>query len=92
MNTEKDIIIYQTADGQTQLDVRLENETVWLTQQQMATLFKTARTNVNEHITHIYEEGELEMESTCRNFRQVRKDLMGKVLDCKKIELFEFLG
>jgi len=68
------IVIYETSDGQTQLAVKLEKETVWLTQQQMATLFDTSRTNVVEHIKHIYEEGELKAESTCRNFRQVREE------------------
>ena len=56
------IVIYQTEDGQTQIDVRLENETVWLTQAQMAQLFKSSRTNVLEHIQHIYEDEELEKE------------------------------
>ena len=59
------IVIYQTEDGQTQIDVRLENETVWLTQTQMAQLFKSSRTNVLEHIQHIYEDEELEKEATC---------------------------
>lgn len=68
------VIIYQSKDGQTSVDVLLENETVWLTQQQMAELFHTSRTNVVEHIQHIYEEGELDEKSTCRNFRQVRKE------------------
>ena len=68
------IVIYQTEDGQTQIDVRLENETVWLTQTQMARLFKSSRTNVLEHIQHIYEVEELEKEATCRNFRQVRQE------------------
>ncbi len=68
------IVIYQTEDGQTQIDVRLENETVWLTQTQMAQLFKSSRTNVLEHIQHIYEVEELEKEATCRNFRQVRQE------------------
>ena len=68
------IVIYQTEDGQTQIDVRLENETVWLTQAQMAQLFKSSRTNVLEHIQHIYEDEELEKEATCRNFRQVRQE------------------
>ena len=68
------IVIYQTEDGQTQIDVRLENETVWLTQAQMAQLFKSSRTNVLEHIQHIYEDEELEKETTCRNFRQVRQE------------------
>jgi len=50
----------------------VENDTVWLSQQQMADLYQTSRTNVVEHIKHIYEENELDEESTCRNFRQVR--------------------
>ena len=67
-----EIIIYQTEDGKTKLDVRFVEETVWLTQQQMAELFQSSRTNIVEHIHHIYEEGELEEQSTCRKFRQVR--------------------
>lgn len=68
------IIIYQSEDGQTHLEVRLDDKTVWLTQQQMADLYQTSRTNVVEHIKHIYEEGELLEESTCRKFRQVRME------------------
>ena len=67
-----DIIIYQTEDGLTKINVKLDNETVWLNQQQMSELFQSSRTNIVEHIKHIYEEGELTVESTCRNFRQVR--------------------
>ncbi len=67
-----DIVIYQTQDGLTQINVRFEDETVWLSQQQMASLYQTSRTNIVEHIQHIYEEGELEEGSTCRNFRQVQ--------------------
>ena len=73
------IVIYQTEDGKTQIDVRLENETVWLTQTQMAQLFKSSRTNVLEHIQHIYEDEELEKEATCRNFRQVRQEGNGLI-------------
>lgn len=72
MSDYGDIIIYQTEDGLTNIDVKIEDETVWLTQQQLAELYKSSRTNVNEHIKHIYEDGELDRESTCRNFRQVR--------------------
>ncbi|MBK8640244.1 MAG: virulence RhuM family protein [Chromatiaceae bacterium] len=67
-------VIYQSADGQIKLDVRFVDETVWLTQQQVAELFQTSRTNVVEHIQHIYEEGELEEAATCREFRQVRTE------------------
>lgn len=68
------IIIYQSEDGVVRLDVRLEDETIWLTQQQMAELYGSSRTNVVEHIKHIYEEGELQENATCRNFRQVRQE------------------
>ena len=69
-----DIIIYQSEDGNTKIDVHFVDETVWLTQQQMAELFQSSRTNVVEHIQHIYEEGELDETSTCRKFRQVRTE------------------
>jgi hypothetical protein len=69
-----DIVIYQTEDGDTKIDVRFVDETVWLTQQQMAELFQSSRTNIVEHIQHIYEEGELDEASTCRKFRQVRTE------------------
>ena len=69
-----DIIIYQTEDGLTKIDVKIENETVWLSQQQMAELFSTSRTNIIEHINNIYAEEELDKKSTCQNFRQVQKE------------------
>ena len=68
------IIIYQSEDGNVRLDVRLEDKTVWLTQQQMAELYGSSLTNVVEHIKHIYEEGELKENATCRKFRQVRQE------------------
>ena len=69
---EDKIIIYQTEDGQTQIDVRLENETVWLTQAQMADLFQTDRTSIVRHINNIYKVKELERESTCAKIAQVQ--------------------
>ena len=74
-----DIVIYKTKDGLTKINVKFEDETVWLSQQQMALLFQTSRTNIVEHIKHIYEEGELEQLSTCRNFRQVQTEGNRKV-------------
>ena len=68
------LLIYQTEDGRLKVEARLENETLWLNQQQMAELFQTSRTNVVEHIQHIYDEGELEAAATCREFRQVRTE------------------
>ena len=69
-----EIVIYQAEDGDTKIDVRFVDETVWLTQQQMADLFQSSRTNIVEHIQHIYEERELDEASTCRKFRQVRTE------------------
>ena len=69
---ENKIVIYQTDDGQTKIDVRLENETLWLTQAQMAILFDKTPQNITMHIRNAYKEGELDMEATCKDFLQVR--------------------
>ena len=69
---EKNIVIYQTDDGQTQIDVRLENETVWLTQAQMAELFQTDRSSIVRHINNIYKVEELDRDSTCAKIAQVQ--------------------
>lgn len=74
MENHGEILIFQSDDGLTNIEVKFENETVWLSQQQMADLFQTSRTNVVEHIKHIYDEEELEENSTCRKFRQVRTE------------------
>lgn len=67
-DTNSQIIIYQTKDGQTKLDVRLENETVWLSQDQMAELYGKSKSTINEHIKNVYEEHELPEETTLRKF------------------------
>jgi hypothetical protein len=67
-----DILIYQNSAGNIKIDVRLEEETVWLTQDQMAALFGKGRSTVAEHIANVFEESELEQNRTCRKFRQVR--------------------
>ena len=71
---KSNIIIYQSEDGQTHIEVRMDEDTVWLTQQQMSDLYQTSRTNVVEHIKHIYEDSELVEEATCRKIRQVRQE------------------
>ena len=63
---ENKMIIYTSIDGQTRIDVRLEDETLWLTQAQMCELYQTSKSNVSEHIKHIFEEGELEENSVFR--------------------------
>ena len=71
---QNQIIIYQTEDGQTQIDVRLENETVWLTQAQMVELFQTTKQNVSLHVGNVFKEGELEQESTVKEYLTVQKE------------------
>lgn len=90
-----DIVIYQTDDGDTKIDVRFVDESVWLTRQQMAELFQSSRTNIVEHIRHIYEEGELDEVSTCRKFRQVRIEGSRRVareLPYYNLDMIIFLG
>ncbi len=79
MEQNNKIVIYQTADGQTQIDVRMENETVWLTQAQMADLFQTDRTSIVRHINNIYKSEELEREATCAKIAQVQIEGKRKV-------------
>ena len=71
---ENQIVIYQTEDGQTQIDVRLENDTVWLTQAQMIELFQTTKQNVSLHVNNVFKEGELEKASTVKEFLTVQKE------------------
>lgn len=68
------IVIYKTTDGKTVLDVRFEEETVWLNQYQLAELFLTDRTSIVRHIKNIYKSGELYQKSTCAKFAQVQKE------------------
>ena len=67
-----EMVLYQSEDGQTRIDVRMVDETVWLSQAQMVDLFQSSKSNVSEHIRHVYEEGELEESATVRNFRTVQ--------------------
>jgi len=69
-----EIVIYQTDDGQTKIDVRFEDETVWLTQAQLVDLYQSSKANISEHIKHIFEEGELDEASVVRNFRTTAAD------------------
>ena len=73
-NNQGEIVIYQTDDGNTKIDVRFVDETVWLTQAQLCELYQTSKSNVSEHIKNIFEEGELEGNSTVRKFRTVQNE------------------
>jgi len=71
---QSQIILYQTDDGQTKLQVTMEDETVWLTQDQMANLFDKGRTTITEHIQNTFKEGELDEKAVCREFRRTGTD------------------
>jgi len=74
MDNIGDIIMYQTDDGQTKIDVRMEGETVWVTQAAMVELFQSSKSNISEHIKHVFDEGELEEISVIREFRTTAAD------------------
>ena len=74
--TQGELLLYQDENGSTQIEVRLENENVWLTQAQLVTLYQSSKANVSEHIKHIFEEGELEEKVTVRKFRTVQKNIL----------------
>ena len=93
MNTENPamlqddkVVVYETPDGEMRVDVRLDRETVWLTQRQMAELFGRDRSVVTKHIRNIFKEGELEPEATCAKFAQVQSE--GKRAVSRKVEHF----
>jgi len=72
--TEKSIIIYQPVEGQAGIDVRVESETVWLSQRQMGELFDVDVRTISEHLSNVFSSGELEKEATIRKFRIVRRE------------------
>ena len=81
------IVIYQTEDGKTQLDVKLENETVWLTQAQMTELFQTTKQNISLHINNIFKEGELDSKATVKEYLTVQHE--GKRTVRRKVKYYD---
>ncbi len=73
MNTNE-IVIYQPNDDSIQIDVRIEDETIWLTQAQMVTLFDSTKQNISLHINNVFKEGELEKNSTVKEYLTVQKE------------------
>lgn len=73
-NEYGEILIYQTDNGQTNIEVKIEDDTVWLTQQQLTELYQCSKSNISEHIKHIFEEGELDKDSVVRKFRTTAAD------------------
>ncbi len=74
MENKGEIIIYKTRDSQTQIEVKFDQETVWLTQLQLSELFDKSRVTITEHIGNIFKEKELDRKAVCRNFRHTAKD------------------
>lgn len=81
---QSEIVIYQTEDGNTKIDVRIEDETVWLAQAQLCELYRTSKSNISEHIKHIFEEGELEEASVVRKFRTAAAEVIYERADASK--------
>lgn len=84
MDSNNQIIIYQTEDGQTQVDVRMENETVWLTQKQIAELFGTKRPAITKHLKNIYASEELDEGSTCSILEHMGNEGKGRFCGIRK--------
>lgn len=80
------IVIYETEDGETEIDVKLENETIWLTQSQIIELFQSSKSNISEHIKHIFQSNELDEKSTVRKFRTVQQE--GKRQIARNLEYY----
>lgn len=89
---KNEIIIYQAADGTPGIEVRIEGETVWLTQAQLVELFQSSKPNVSEHIKHIFEEGELERNAVVRKFRTTAKDGKNYDIEHYNLDLIISLG
>jgi hypothetical protein len=85
MEHQSEILFYSTEGGKTRLQVRLEDETVWLNQKQIAELFDKSRVTITEHIKNVFIEGELDENSVCRNFRHTAND--GKTYDTQYYNL-----
>ena len=84
---ESNLLIYQNQEGNIKIDVQLENDTVWLTQEQMAQLFGKGRSTITEHISNIFKEKELEQNAVCRNFRHTANYSENYYYKCKQFFL-----
>ena len=87
-----EIVIYRAEDGETGLQVRLEQDTVWLDAHQMAELFQRDRTVIVRHVRNVYETGELSRESTCAKNAQVAADGKTRVMDCYNLDMILSVG
>ena len=92
MDQHCEIILYQTEDGLTKIDVRFEDETVWLTQAQLCDLYQTSKSNISEHIKHIFAEGELEENQVVRKFRTTAADGKNYMMSFYNLDMIISLG
>lgn len=92
MEENDKIIIYTSSDGQVKVDVRLEDETLWLTQAQMCELYQTSKSNVSEHIKHIFEDGELQEDAVVRKFRTTAADGKSYMTSYYNLDMIIALG
>jgi hypothetical protein len=92
MNEQSEIIVYQTEDGQTKIDVRRENETVWLSLDKMAQLFQRDKSTVSRHIKNVFEEGELEQNSVVANFATTAADGKNHIVTYYNLDVIISVG
>ena len=91
-NEYGEILIYQTNDGDTNIEVKMQDETVWLTQQQLMQLYRCSKSNISEHIKHIFDEGELDKDSVVRKFRTTASDGKNYNVDYYNLDMIISLG
>src|SRR5690625_211863 len=84
MSSDSNFLMYQTEDGETKIDVRMEDETVWMTQKALAELYQTTSQNITLHVKNIYDENELSENSTCKNYLKVQVEGSREVKRDKK--------
>lgn len=92
MDDSSNILIYQTQDGNTRIQVQLTDNTVWLTQADMVALFQSSKSNISEHIKHVFEDGELQEESVVRNFRTTAADGKGYAVNYYNLDVIISVG
>ena len=92
MEENNRILIYTDGSGLTRIDVKLEEDTLWLTQAQMCELYQTSKSNVSEHIKHIFEEGELQEEAVVRKFRTTAADGKSYLMTFYNLDMIIALG
>lgn len=90
-----EVLLYEAPDGEVRVDVRLDHETVWLTQEQMGRLFGRERSVITKHVRNVFREGELEPEATCAKFAQVQTEgerTVTRKIDHYNLDVITYVG